>query len=326
MAYNDTEGLQDLFNGMEDLSKGIIKCVGNPDERFQEDALRMLRAVRFSCVLGFEIHIATLCSIQQNASLIKNISAERINTELSKILLSPTPSRGMKTLASSGLLEFILPELQLCIGFNQHNPHHNKDVFLHTMSVLDVVSPTLALRLAALFHDIAKPTCFSLDDKGVGHFYNHAEEGAKLCDEILRRLKFDNNTISTVCLFVKEHMNCYNLTKESSIKKLINRVGTDNIFDFLKLLMADSGKSKAESCPAEIILLKENIEKILQDNPPLSLKQLAINGNDLMSLGFPKSKAIGQCLQLLLDNVLENPENNSYEILSALAINYKNNL
>ncbi|MFT8316123.1 MAG: HD domain-containing protein [Clostridium sp.] len=315
MAYNHTEGLQDPFNGEKDLRHKLICSVGNPDLRFNEDSLRMLRAIRFSTELNFQIDKNTADSIKKNYLLIKNVSMERIRDEISKILLSNTPSIGFHELNKTGLLRIIFPELHGCVGFNQRNPHHHKDIFEHTMLVLDSTSNNLIIRIAALFHDIGKPKCFSIDAKGIGHFYMHAIEGAKISQEILKRLKFDNNTIKIIYTLIKEHLVNRNNLKLPAIKKFINRVGVDNLNYLFELQIADIKGHNPPHDFSPVINLKASVQKVLSRKDPLSLKDLAINGGDLINIGYSKGIAIGKTLNELLDLVIKKPELNKKDIL-----------
>jgi tRNA nucleotidyltransferase (CCA-adding enzyme) len=325
MAYNPSESLVDAFNSEADLKNKIIRCVGNADERFKEDALRMLRAIRFSTQLNFELNKDTLNSIIHNSSLIENVSLERIRDEISKILICTKPSIGIRLLQQTGLLEYILPELEICVGFNQHNPHHHLEVFDHIMEVLDLTPPDLVIRLAALFHDIAKPKCLTMDENGSGHFYMHEIESAKETEKILKRLRFDNNTISKVCILIREHMQGHNKLKTPSIKKLISRVGTENLNSLFELNIADIKAHKPPHNLDIIYELKEKTSKIINEKQPLAVKDLKINGIDLINADIPKGKSIGAILNTLLDKVIENPELNEKDILLKQALEIYNN-
>lgn len=321
LAFNYLDGLKDPFNGKADILNGLIRCVGVPDLRFEEDALRLLRAVRFSCEHNFKIDKATFNSIMKNFRLIQSISIERIRDEFSKILLSETPSLGIKTLNATNLLKLIMPELSLCVGFDQHNPHHNKDVFEHILLVLDNTKKNLALRLAALLHDIGKPKCFTLDANGIGHFYGHNKISFQISKEILKRLRYDNYTIDTVGILIKEHMVLANKMKEASIKKFISRVGTSNLPLLFNLLEADLLGHKPPHDFSKIDYFKTSISEILDRKEPFSLNQLAINGSDLINLGYAKGPKIGFMLNEILDLVLENPNLNTKEKLLEIAKN-----
>ncbi|GKX68421.1 CCA tRNA nucleotidyltransferase [Inconstantimicrobium mannanitabidum] len=325
LAYNDTDGLLDFFNGIDDLNNGIIRCVGDPNKRFNEDALRMLRAIRFSSQLGFSIEESTLRAISQNSSLIQNISVERIADELNKCLLSNNPSNAFILLEHTGLLKYILPELQACVGFDQHTPYHNKDVFMHSLSVVDKVSPKLYLRLAALFHDIAKPPCFFIDEKSVGHFYGHDKEGEIISKEILKRLHYDNDTINKVTILIREHMNVLFKPKDASLKRLIGRVSKELVFDLLELQ-----KSDILSCAPPFLaldsveLMKVKITAILESSVPIHSRDLKINGNDIIqALNIKPGKQVGEILEYLLNLTLDNPELNTRENLLCLLETFK---
>lgn len=323
LAYNNIEGLIDIFNGMDDLNRKTIKCVGDPDKRFNEDALRMLRAIRFSCQLQFNIEKATYKAISRNSSLIKNISAERIRDELIKMITSEMPSRGIRMLHETGLIDYIIPELKESVGFDQKNPHHDKNVFDHIMSVLDNSPDDLIVRLSALLHDIGKPRTFTIDKKGIGHFYGHNTVGASMAEEILRRLRFDNTTIKKVSIIINEHMSAYNVMKNKTLKKFIGRVGVENIEELFELQIADSKGHRKDADYTPILKRREEVRKILAQGEPISVNQLKINGDDLMKLGFRPGKEIGVLLKELLDLVLEKPELNTKEDLMQIVKNKK---
>jgi tRNA nucleotidyltransferase (CCA-adding enzyme) len=320
LAFNKENGLVDYFGGIEDLDNKIIRAVGEANKRFQEDALRMLRAIRFSAKLDFDIEQKTLEAIKANCHLILNVSNERIRDELCKIMVSSNPGKGLRLLEENKLLEFILPELQVAVGFNQQNPHHDKDVFEHILAVVEKCPPELNLRLAALLHDIAKPECFTIDEKGIGHFYGHDKKGALLSEQILRRLKFDNQSISEISILIKEHMNVLEKPTDASIKRLINRVGKDLVRDLFVLQRADAlGSFSSEIRLEEIDKVEEKTIAILESKVPLSIKELAVDGKDLIQkFSLKPGKEIGDMLKFLLDKVLENPELNSKEKLLAI--------
>lgn len=324
LAYNEDDGLQDFFNGEGDLSLKLIKAVGDPDKRFKEDALRMLRAIRFSCSLNFEIDKCTLTAISSNNLLISNISAERIRDELCKILISQNPSKGLRLLHSTGILEIILPELAATVDFDQKTPYHNKDVFEHTLAVVEKVPCELTLRLAALFHDISKPECFFIGNDGNGHFYNHQIVGMKLTESILKRLCFDNNTISKVSILIKEHMNILFNPSSSAIKRLINRVGKDLIFDLYSLQKADilSTAPPFNSLDA-LDYMANKTNEILLCNEPLDKTSLEVNGKILMDkLSLKPGKLIGEIIDYLMNMVIEDSSLNNKETLISLAKEY----
>ena len=305
----------DFVYGKWDISNRIIRCIGNPNDRFQEDALRIMRAVRFSCQLDFKIHYITREAIFENANLIKNVSQERIRDELIKILLSNRPSEGIKLLSRLGVLQYILPELQTCVGFDQQNKHHRKNVFDHILKVLESTPCSLNVRLAALFHDISKPETFTIDENNQGHFYSHHKVGADKTREIMKRLKFDNETIDNVCILVYEHMARYPKLREGSVKKLLRRLGEHNVDDLINLQIADIIGSKPPFDFENVVLLKNELKRIIETKEPINVKQLAINGHDLIEMGFRPSKEMGKILDELLQLVMEYPEKNNRESL-----------
>ncbi|ERI95626.1 HDIG domain protein [Clostridiales bacterium oral taxon 876 str. F0540] len=319
LAYNDIDGLVDMFHGIDDLHSSLIKCVGDPDKRFNEDALRMLRAIRFSCQLDFNIEEETYKSISKNSYLLKNVSSERIRDEFCKMLLTSKPSRGIKMLLETRLIDYIVPELKESVGFDQKNPHHDKNVFDHIMSVLDNSEENLIVRLGALLHDIGKPRTFTIDKKGIGHFYGHNVVSAQMAEEILKRLRFDNKTMEKVIIIITEHMTAYNHMKNRTLKKFISRVGVDNLEDLFQLQIADSKGHKKDADFSPIIRRREEVKKILESGEPFTVSQLKINGNDLIALGFKPGKYIGTILNELLEKVMEKPELNNRDSLLKIA-------
>lgn len=311
MAIGIDGQLIDPFHGIKDIENKMIKCVGNPLDRFNEDALRMMRAIRFSCKLGFEIEqniINSICDLKSN---IQYVSTERIRDEFCKILISDNPANGMCNLIQTGIMKFIIPELIETIKFNQYNIHHDKDVFWHTMSVMENIEPVLELRLSALLHDIGKPQCFTIDESGQGHFYSHQKISSDMAREVLRRLKFDNKTIDKVSLLVYEHMSRYDNLRTPNIKKFINRVGINNLESLFSLQIADiKGCAKEYRSFENVLKLKKQCYEIINEKQPLTVKDLEINGNDLINLGIKQGKEIGNILNKLLEIVLESPNMN----------------
>ncbi|SHI90723.1 tRNA nucleotidyltransferase (CCA-adding enzyme) [Clostridium cavendishii DSM 21758] len=317
MAYNDKVGLVDYFNGREDLKNKIIRTVGNPLERFGEDALRMMRAVRFSAQLDFEIDNNTKEAIKKLAPNLNFIAVERINQELNKILVSNGVAK-IETLYELGLLEFIIPEL--IEGFTaQNNPHHIYDVFHHTIKTMENIDNNLDLRLTMLFHDIGKPRAKTTDEKGIDHFYKHQLISYDMANDILKRLKYDNKTIEKVGNLVKEHDN--RVKNKKSIRKLLNRIGKENTLELLKVWKADMLSQNPEYLEEKLIWLKDTEKKlneILVSDECVNIKDLKISGNDILNLGV-KGKEVGIILNNLLDKVLEEPELNEPEKLLNLA-------
>lgn len=310
------EEIMDLFGGQEDLKAKIIRAVGNPNERFSEDALRMLRAVRFAVQLGFEIERKTFESIKKNANLLKNISQERIRDEFTKIILSDEPARGVELLRESGLLGFVVPELEAGIGVDQ-NRHHIYTIYEHSIKTLQACkSEKLEVRLAALFHDIAKPQT-KAGEGADSTFYNHDFVGAKVTEKILKRLKFSNKIVEKTALLVKNHMFYYNTgeVSEAGVRRLIRRVGKENLKDLMDLRIADRiGSGTPKGKPYKLRHLEYLIEKVSKD--PISPKMLKINGEDIMKLlGIEPGPKVGAILKVLLAEIIEDPEKNDRQYL-----------
>jgi tRNA nucleotidyltransferase (CCA-adding enzyme) len=323
MAYNETDGIVDLFNGTEDLSKKIVRCVGDADKRFNEDALRMLRAIRFACQLKFKLEEATYEAIVKNNRLLRNVSSERIREELIKILMSSVPSKGIKMLLDTKLLDYIIPELKETVGFDQRNPHHDKNVFDHIMAVLDNSTENLVVRLGALLHDIGKPRTFTTDKKGIGHFYGHNVVSAEMAEIILKRLRFDNNTIKKVLIIINEHMSAYSVMKNKTLKKFIARVGPENLEELFELQIADSKGHRASADYSPILKRREEVKKIIDRGEVFTVSGLKIKGDDLIMLGIKPGKEIGIILNKLLELVMAEPKLNEKEKLLDIVKNKK---
>lgn len=318
MAYN-TE-LIDVFGGFNDLQNKIIRAVGEPDVRFKEDALRILRALRFAAAFGFDIEPKTKEAIFKNKKLLLNISKERIQQELSKILLSE--HCGNKIFREYiEVFNVIIPELSNIIGFQQHNPHHLYDVWEHTLHCMDAVNENddLIVRLSVLFHDIGKPDVFSFDEYGVGHFLKHADVSANYTTQILTRLKFSNEVIDKVTELVKYHdISLSNSTK--TVKRLLNKLGENQLIQLLLLKTYDVYGQSDYQREDKLLLIQfvtDEAQKIIAQNECFSLKDLAVNGNDLIAAGFKEGKIIGEMLNNILDKVINNElENNKDAILN----------
>jgi tRNA nucleotidyltransferase (CCA-adding enzyme) len=307
MAYNEKTGIIDYFDGINDLKKKTIKTVGEPEDRFKEDYLRVMRAMRFATQLGFSIDKKTIDACRLYGAYISNISIERVREEFFKILLSKRPSYGIRLLEDINILGIILPELMKTIGFNQHNPNHDKDVYEHTLSLLDNTSPILHLRLAALFHDIGKPLTFTMDDRGVGHFYGHDKLGADIASEILKRLKSPNELIEMVTILIDKHMSQHDNIGEKGLKRLISKVGEDTIFTLLELQKADRLSSNENANIEDLLERESKVKEILENKEVYQKNQLAISGNDVIELGYKQGEIIGEILNYLLEQVLDNP-------------------
>ncbi|NLY45532.1 MAG: CCA tRNA nucleotidyltransferase [Tissierella sp.] len=321
MAYSHLQGLIDPFNGRQDLGLKIIRTVGNPKERFAEDHLRILRGVRFATQLGFKIEDETYTASRKMSYSLSNISNERVREELFKILLSRKPSYGIRLMNELEILDIILPELKPTVGFNQQNPYHDKNVFDHTLCVVDNVSNVLEIRLAALFHDIGKPHTFTIDEKGIGHFYDHDYVGVKMTKEILTRLKCPNDLIKDVLLLIGDHMTKSRDMKDKGLKRLISRVGEHRIFHLMELQKIDR---MCTNPLADVDFFEEritNITRILDNHEAYEKNHLAIDGYDIINLGYVQGNIIGEILDYLMEKVLSNPELNNKEKLIELVKN-----
>lgn len=312
----DKEGtVIDPLNGMEDINNGIIRAIGNPDIRFKEDALRMMRAIRLMSEIEFTIEENTLNSITQYAATISCISTERIQNELNKIILSRKPSLGLFKMLETGLLGTIIPEILPCVGFQQFSSYHDKDVFSHTMIVVDNTSPKLVIRLAALFHDIDKPNCLTIDENGEGRFYGHHIESARISQEVLKRLKYPNDVIEKVYRLIRYHPLKEINIGDKGVRRFINKVGKDNLEDMFNLNYADIiGKSTYKGIN-KLKNMEERTQQIINSHDPLSLRDLAIKGKDIKELGINEGPLIGEILDRLMTLVLDNPEDNNKERL-----------
>lgn len=308
----------DPFNGQEDLKKKIIATVGNPKDRFFEDALRMMRAVRFSSTLGFEINKETKSAIKKNSIWIDEISKERVRDELLKIIMSDRASEGIEALRELGLLKYIMPELEEGYGVGQ-NKHHIFNCYEHSIESLKYAAKkkfNQNVRMAVLLHDIAKPRV-KAGNGADSTFYNHEIVGAKMAYQILDRLRFSKKEIEKIVKLVRFHLFYYNVGEvtESSVRRLVNKVGLENMEELLEVRMSDrigSGVPKAE--PYKLRHLKYVIDKVSQD--PLSAKMLKVNGEDIMKeLGIKPGPKIGWMLEILLSKVLIDPEKNNRDYL-----------
>ncbi len=319
MAYHPQEGLVDCFGGAADLQAGRIACVGDPEARFQEDGLRILRAMRFSSVLHFSIAPETAEAIHRMKSLLQNISAERIFSELTKLLCGVGASEILREYAD--VLFEILPALQPMYGFDQKNPHHCYDVYEHTLHVIDGVPQEPMLRWAALLHDAGKPAAFFENETG-GHFYGHAKFSMDITQNAMHTLKSDRKTLDTVLALVEQHDVCFSPNAERILKRLVNRYG----FEWTKMLLhlhkadvaAQAVQHRAERI-AETDHLFAMIAELEAADACLSLKHLAVSGKDLMALGIPQGKAIGEALHTLLEQVMDGTLPNETNALLAAA-------
>ena len=316
MAYNPAEGLIDEFDGAGDLKRGIIRCVGDAEARFGEDALRMMRAVRFGAQLGFELEEQTSEAVKKLCENLRKVSAERIQTELVKMLVSPHPDRILEAW-ELGITGVMLPEFDACMACMQNNPHHMDTVGEHIANALQYVEPDKVLRLSMLLHDIGKPQTKTTDANGIDHFYGHAQIGEELTAKILRRLKFDNDTIRNVRRLVLHHDD-RPATTSSSVRRAANRIGADLFPLYLNVCRADILAQTKETQEPKLQNLSEIesiYEQILEKQQCFTLKQLAVTGRDLIAEGIPAGPRLGEILEKLLEEVLEEPQRNTKEFL-----------
>lgn len=317
LAYNEKERLIDLYGGLSDLESGIIRTVGDPRERFSEDALRILRAVRFSSKLGFSIEEKTYAAAKELKENLKNVSAERIFSEFTKTLCGKNVKNAL--LSYHEIITEIIPEMKPCVGFEQHSKWHLYDVYEHIVRSVEHIGPTAELRLTMFFHDIGKPDCFFTRD-GEGHFYGHPEVSAEKTDKILRRLKAPTALREEVVFLVKMH-DVRLSDSEINIKKKLNEIGKERFFLLLDVKKADNaaqGTAPAEKEGKEIEKIRTIAEKIIGNGEVYDIKQLKISGEDLLKTGF-SGKEIGEEMEKLLNACIENNLVNDEDSLKAAA-------
>lgn len=315
MALQSDGEVVDLYNGKEDLNQHLIRCVDDPDTRFQEDALRILRAMRFSSILGFEIESDTYQAMLRQVHLLRFISAERIQSELKKMVVGKNIKYVLKN--CSDILCQIIPEFRSCVGFEQHSIWHRYDVYSHIVEAVDASAADELVRLSLLFHDIGKPACFEMGEDGAGHFHGHGDISAKMAEEILIRLRFDNETRERVVKLVRYH----DVRLEADLKTVrrwVAKIGREDFGRFLQIRRADIlaqsdhlRQRRLDKCK----LLEELYYEVLSEKPLMSVLDLDVNGHDLMALGYPEGPEIGHVLQGLLDKVLDGSVENKKEIL-----------
>lgn len=314
LAYNHDNGVIDCFGGMQDIQNKQIRCVGEPDLRFHEDGLRILRALRFASVLGFSIEEATADSIFRSYALLDFIAQERINTEFTKLLCgrnAETVLREYRTVIGQ-----FLPEIKAMFDFEQYNSYHVYDVWEHTLKAVASVDATPVLRLTMLLHDIGKPLCFTMDDKGVGHFYGHDKKSVEIATELLRRLKYDGDTINQVITLVQYHDISLSADR-IMLRRLLCVLGEENARLLLKVKAADTlAQNPAYSNRLdELKKIEAILNNIISQDLCFSLKNLEINGEDLLSLGVPQGTEIGRILSALLNEVIDDKCPNNHWVL-----------
>ncbi len=289
--------------GAVDVTAGLVRCVGDPDARFREDGLRILRAVSFASVLDMSIEANTAAAIHRSKELLSGIAPERIRSELTAMLCGAAVKDILIDYAD--VLAVCLPEIVPMFGFEQHNPHHDKDIWLHTATVVASIAPEPLLRWAALLHDTGKPQCFSIGQDGVGHFYGHAEQSTALAEAILSRLCFDKASAERIVRLVRYH-DLPLSADEKLVRRLLNKHGVEAVHQLIELHKADTLGLAAEYMDRipEFEAVSAMVDEILSEEARFSLKDLAVNGNDLLTLGL-SGKSVGIALQSCLNAVLD---------------------
>ena len=310
MAYNPKTGIVDMYGGREDIKKGVIKCVGNPEERFSEDALRILRAIRFAARFNFKVDDATKLAMHKLYPTIEKVSMERITTEFVKTLQTKKASEYVDEFRE--IIALFIPEIKAMFEFDQKSVWHSFDLWGHTIKALSYADGDVYVRMAAFLHDIGKPLVFTTDEYGHRHFASHEQEGAKMAKKILKRLKCSNDIVDNVSLLISVH-DFTLVDSKKSVKKLLQKLGEDNFNRLMILRKADVVAHKEDADENALHLLNkmcELKEEIIKANECFSIKSLAIGGNDLIEMGIAPGPKLGQILNTLLEEVIaENVEN-----------------
>lgn len=314
LAADKNGFVKDFFGGKEDIDNKILKAIGDPDKRLSEDALRIMRALRFSSVLGFTIDAELKKSLKRNRELLKNIAAERINAEFSKLILGKDFEKIL--LEYSDIIAVFIPETVPTVGFNQRNIHHIYDVFTHSVKAMAAIPPELTLRLAMLFHDIEKPACFFLGEDGQGHFYSHAEKSAETAEKILKRLRYDNTTVKEVKELIRLH-DIEIVPEKKPVLRRMGKTGKENFYKLIKIKYADNAaQSPIVAGRRETFKRIEEIAaEAEREENCFSLKSLKVNGRDLIDAGVPEGKEVGKALEFLLEAVIDGRCENEREKL-----------
>lgn len=314
LVLNEKGILRDYTGGLEDIRKGLIRCVGDASERFREDALRVIRALRFASVLGFTIEPETSAALLSQAPLLRHIAAERIWTEFSGLLCGEFVRPILEDYTD--VFAVIIPEIRAMRNFDQRNPYHKYDVWTHTIRVVEGVPPEKTIRLAALLHDVGKPKTFTLDDEGIGHFYGHDAEGARMASEILLRMKCDTRTRSSVEELIRIH--CVPISPDEKIvKRRLNQYGAETIDRLIDLKIADAKAQSELSADriAPLEMTREMVRKCVARNECFSKKSLAIDGTDLIRIGVKEGPEIGLILEEILQKVICGELKNDRDVL-----------
>ena len=314
MAMDKSYNIYDPFNGIRDLKNKIIRACGDANKRIEEDALRILRAIRFATRFKFYLDEELFDAISLNRNLLKNIARERIFSEICKIITYDNPSYGFLLMEETGILDILFPSLRKTVGFDQKTPWHDRNLFAHLLCVMDNVPNDLSLRFAAIFHDIAKPLTLKIDGDGTGHFLGHDVLGATMAEDILKYYKVPKALIEKVSILIKEHMKVQEVMTDKALRRQIKRVGRENILDLYELLYADCVCTRYDRDGSFILNRKKRIEELLDEKEMKKEKFLEINGYDLIELGF-HGKIIGQILKYAENLVLSDTSLNKKEIL-----------
>lgn len=306
MAVDGSGKVIDLYGGREDLQKGLLRAVGVPDARFQEDALRILRGMRFASQLGFQVEPETKAAMLRNRALLRYVSGERIYQELTKLLLGENPSGVLREF--SEILGEVLPEILPSVGFWQHNPHHYLDVWEHTLAALHKSQLDKIVRWTLLLHDLGKPEAFYLDEKGIGHFGGHPDRSAELAEAILRRLHVDNDTRERICLLVKYHDDDLPASRKNA-RRLLSDFGEEALGQLMEArrcdILAHSDTELIRRRYENHLNMMEWLRRVIQEEGRIQQKDLKIRGKDLLELGVPAGPQVGRLLGMLLEDVLE---------------------
>ena len=308
----------------EDIENKVLRFVGDCTQRIKEDPLRILRYFRFLATKDLKYFPETIDEIKKSKNLIQNLSAERIRDEFSKTITGKNAYKVLKLMSENKILEEIIPEWSKTIGFDQKNIHHIYTVDEHILKSLELTSRDLIIRLAVLFHDIGKPRCYTFGEDGQGHFYKHEKYSVEIAEKLMLNLKFSKLDTERVCKIIRYHSLYRQNIDEIFVKKMLNRFGEEDIYRYLEVVEADRKTHNNDICNLEDLeQIKTILKKIQETKPPLSMKDLKISGKDLLKVGVPKGKIIGEILDYLMEKVLEDENLNNYETLINLAINYK---
>ena len=318
MAYSDETGIVDLYGGREDLEGKIIRCVGEPEKRFEEDALRILRALRFASTYDFTVEEQTSEAIHKLYPTLERVAGERIREELMKLLCGRGCGRILREYTD--VICGIIPELAPAVGFEQNNPHHLYDVWEHTVRGVETIEPIPLLRLTMLLHDTGKPLTMTLDEKGISHYYGHPDKSAEIAERVAERLRLDRNTADNLVTLVRAHDIELRNDRKIMLRRL-RKFGKENLERLFLIHRADriaTGTRDKDEKEADTLKLQESLEALLEEHPCYSLKDLAVNGRDLIALGM-KGPEVGKTLDRLLDKVIDGKVANEREALLCCA-------